>query len=67
MAGRGRLPSGIALTIIVIVAVHFATGLHRLGHTTGDDFALYRQARSIFEATSPRSCQLRFRQPVARW
>lgn len=50
MAGRGRLPSGIALTIIVIVAVHFATGLHRLGHTTGDDFALYlRQARSIFE------------------
>lgn len=42
--------SGIGLAIVVVAAAYFATRLHRLGHTVGDDFALYlRQARSIFE------------------
>lgn len=42
--------SAIALTVLVLVAAYVAVHLHRRGHTTGDDFALYlRQARSLFE------------------
>lgn len=42
--------SGVALTVLVLVAAYIAVHLHRRGHTTGDDFALYlRQARSLFE------------------
>lgn len=41
-----RLP----LLIVVLVAGYLAVRLHRNGHSTGDDFALYlRQARSVFD------------------
>ncbi len=43
--GRAAVP-----TVIVLAAAIIAVGVHRNGHTLGDDFALYlRQASSIFE------------------
>ena len=45
-----RRVSGIALTTLVAIAAYVAINLHRRGHTTGDDYALYlRQAQSLFE------------------
>ena len=45
-----RRVSGILLTLLVLGAVYVAINLHRRGHTTGDDFALYiRMAKSLFE------------------
>jgi hypothetical protein len=45
-----RRASGLALTVLVVFAAYVAVHLHRRGHTTGDDFALYlRQAQSLFE------------------
>jgi hypothetical protein len=45
-----RHVSGGALVLLVAFAAYVAVHLHRRGHTTGDDFALYlRQATSIFE------------------
>lgn len=45
----GRL-SGIGLAVVVLAAAYVAVHLHRRGHTTGDDYALYlRQAQSLFE------------------
>ena len=47
---RKRLVSGILLTLLVVGAGYVAINLHRRGHTTGDDFALYiRMAMSLFE------------------
>lgn len=47
---RAKRLSGVGLALIVVAAAFVATRLHRTGHTTGDDFALYlRQARSLFE------------------
>lgn len=38
------------LGVVIIGVVVAAVGLHRSGHTTGDDFALYlRQAQSVFD------------------
>ena len=45
-----RRASGAALAVVIAVAAYVAVSLHRRGHTTGDDFALYlRQAQSLFE------------------
>jgi len=45
-----RRASGLALVAVVLLAAAVAVHLHRRGHTTGDDFALYlRQAQSLFE------------------
>jgi len=45
-----RRASGAALVVVVAIAAYVAVHLHRRGHTTGDDFALYlRQAQSLFE------------------
>ncbi len=45
-----RRASGAALALLVAIAAYVAIHLHRRGHTTGDDFALYlRQAQSLFE------------------
>ena len=42
--------SAAALAVVVAIAAYVAVNLHRRGHTTGDDFALYlRQAQSLFE------------------
>lgn len=42
--------SAAALAVVIAVAAYVAVQLHRRGHTTGDDFALYlRQAQSLFE------------------
>ena len=42
--------SAAALGALVLLAAYVAVSLHRRGHTTGDDFALYlRQAQSLFE------------------
>jgi hypothetical protein len=42
--------SAAALAVVIAVAAYVAISLHRRGHTTGDDFALYlRQAQSLFE------------------
>ena len=42
--------SAAALAVVIAVAAYVAVSLHRRGHTTGDDFALYlRQAQSLFE------------------
>ena len=46
----GRRVSGAGLALLVAAAAYVAVHLHRRGHTTGDDFALYlRQAQSIFQ------------------
>ena len=46
----GRRLSGICLTLLVVGAAYVAINLHRTGHTTGDDWALYiRMAKSVFE------------------
>jgi hypothetical protein len=45
-----RRVSGILLTLLVVGAAYVAIQLHRRGHTTGDDWALYvRMAKSLFE------------------
>ena len=45
-----RRVSGILLTLLVLGAAYVAINLHRRGHTTGDDWALYiRMAKSLFE------------------
>ena len=45
-----RRVSGILLALLVIGAAYVAINLHRRGHTTGDDWALYvRMAKSLFE------------------
>ena len=42
--------SGVLLTLLVLGAAFVAINLHRRGHTTGDDWALYiRMAKSVFE------------------
>ena len=50
--GPSRWPrrvSGALLALLVAFTAYVATNLHRRGHTTGDDFALYlRQATSLF-------------------
>ena len=47
---RRTLVNTIALTVVVAGSAILAMSLHRNGHTTGDDFALYlRQARSLFD------------------
>lgn len=47
---RKRLVSGLILGLLVLGAGFVAINLHRRGHTTGDDFALYlRMAKSLFE------------------
>lgn len=45
-----RKLSGLALAVVVAGAAVAAAFLHRRGHLTGDDFALYiNQARALFE------------------
>ncbi len=45
-----RRVSGVLLTLLVLGAGLVAINLHRRGHTTGDDWALYlRMAKSLFE------------------
>ena len=45
-----RRVSGVLLTLLVLGAAFVAINLHRRGHTTGDDWALYiRMAKSVFE------------------
>jgi hypothetical protein len=45
-----RRVSGILLGLLVLGAAYVAVNLHRRGHTTGDDWALYvRMAKSLFE------------------
>ena len=45
-----RRVSGLLLTMLVLGAGLVAINLHRRGHTTGDDWALYlRMAKSLFE------------------
>jgi Dolichyl-phosphate-mannose-protein mannosyltransferase len=45
-----RRVSGVLLTLLVLGAGFVAINLHRRGHTTGDDWALYlRMAKSLFE------------------
>ncbi len=45
-----RRLSGLLLTLLVVGAAYVAIDLHRRGHTTGDDWALYvRMAKSLFE------------------
>jgi hypothetical protein len=45
-----RRVSGILLALLVLGACYVAINLHRRGHTTGDDWALYvRMAKSLFE------------------
>lgn len=45
-----RTLSGVALAVVIAASAYTAIRLHRNGHTTGDDFALYiDQARSLFE------------------
>jgi hypothetical protein len=45
-----RRLSGILLALLVLGAAYVAVNLHRRGHTTGDDWALYvRMAKSLFE------------------
>lgn len=42
--------SAAALAVVVATSAYIAVSLHRRGHTTGDDYALYlRQAQSLFE------------------
>jgi hypothetical protein len=45
-----RRVSGVLLALLVLGAAYVAVNLHRRGHTTGDDWALYvRMAKSLFE------------------
>ena len=45
-----RRVSGVLLALLVLGAAFVAINLHRRGHTTGDDWALYvRMAKSLFE------------------
>lgn len=42
--------AALGLGTVVVVSAALAIGMHRNGHTQGDDFALYlRQARSLFD------------------
>ncbi|MET0459520.1 MAG: hypothetical protein ABW122_04040 [Ilumatobacteraceae bacterium] len=47
---RRTLVHALVLGVVVATSASLAIALHRNGHTTGDDFALYlRQARSLFD------------------
>ena len=47
---RRTLVNALVLGVVVAGSAILAIALHRNGHTTGDDFALYlRQARSLFD------------------